>query len=280
MRNLQITQSITNRDSQSIEAYFNEIGKEPMISAQEEVILAQKIRQGDQAALEKLTKANLRFVVSVAKKYQHRGLLLSDLISEGNLGLIKAAYKFDETRGFKFISFAVWWIRESILAALTENARMIRLPTNRVNEITKINKAFITLEQETLRDPTHEQVADYLGTTVAKVNDALVFAPWTSSIDAPFGEDEYTLLDKVPLEGAGTDQALLAESFEVEMNYLLSKLSDKERKVIELCYGISSGQAMKPVDISKQIGMSTESVRVIKKNAMGKLRCAAAIIKP
>lgn len=279
MRNIQITQSITNRDSQSIEAYFNEIGKEPIISAQEEVILAQNIRQGDHAALEKLTRANLRFVVSVAKRYQHRGLPLSDLISEGNLGLIKAAHKFDETRGFKFISFAVWWIRQNIQAALTENARMIRLPMNKVNEITKINKAFVAVEQETQRAPTHEQVADYLGKPVEKINDALFFAAWTSSIDAPLGDDEYSLLDSVPLEGAAPDEVLLAESFEAEMNYLLSKLSDREREVIELSYGLSGGEALKPTDVSKQIGMSTESVRIIKNSAIDKLRRAAAMMK-
>ena len=198
MRNLQITQTITNRENTSVEMYFSEIGKEPMVSAQEEVILAQKIRQGDRAALDKLTKANLRFVVSVAKKYQHQGLPLPDLINEGNLGLIKAAERFDETRGFKFISFAVWWIRQSIMSAITENARLIRLPMNKVGEITKINKALAVIEQETLREPTSEQVAAHLEMHEYKVKEALYYAPWTTSYDAPYGdEDDFSLLDCV-----------------------------------------------------------------------------------
>lgn len=201
MRNLQITQTITNRENVSVELYFNEIGKELLISAQEEIVLAQKIRQGDRAALGKLIKANLRFVVSVVKKYQYQGLPLSDLINEGNLGLIKAAQRFDETRGFKFISFAVWWIRQSIMAAITENARLIRLPMNKVGEITKINKALSILEQETLREPTNEQVAAYLEMSEEKVKDALYHAPWTISYDAALGdEDDFSLLNRVPVD--------------------------------------------------------------------------------
>jgi RNA polymerase primary sigma factor len=252
MRNLQITQTITNRENTSVELYFSEIGKEPMISAQEEVILAQKIRQGDRAALDKLTKANLRFVVSVAKKYQYQGLPLSDLINEGNLGLIKAAQRFDETRGFKFISFAVWWIRQSIMSAITENARLIRLPMNKVGEITKINKALAVIEQETLREPTSEQVAAHLDMHEYKVKEALYYAPWTTFYDAPYGdEDDFSLLDRVPADVKATDHILVAESRQLEMNVLLSRLSIRERKIIELTYGLTGGLEMSPIDISK-----------------------------
>jgi len=273
MRNLQITASITNRENISLETYLNELGKLDLITAQEEVLLAQKIRQGDQQALEKLVKSNLRFVVSVAKKYQHQGLPLSDLINEGNLGLIKAARRFDETRGFKFISFAVWWIRQSIMLAITENARLIRLPMNKVGEITKINKALAVLEQETLREPTCEQVAEYLEINEKKVIDALYYAPWTSSLDAPFGgEDEYSLLDSVAADTTATDHALMAESFGMEIKWLLSQLSERERKIIELTYGMTGWLEMSPSDISPHVGMSVESVRQIRNKALLKLR--------
>jgi RNA polymerase primary sigma factor len=272
MRNLQITQAITNREDLSVEIYFNEVGKEGLISAQDEALLAQKIKQGDKAALDKLTKSNLRFVISVAKKYQFQGLPLSDLISEGNIGLIKAAHKFDETRGFKFISFAVWWIRESIISAINENARIIRLPMNKVNEITKINKALAVIEQQTFREPTNEQVADYLEISTEKVKDARYCAPWTTSFDAPFGEDEYCLLDSIPVEHTAADHALMAESVSMEINHLLSGLSDRERKIIELTFGMAGGLEMSPIDISKEIGMSSERIRQIRNIALEKLR--------
>jgi len=273
MRNLQITQTITNRENTSVELYFSEIGKEPMISAQEEVVLAQKIRQGDRAALDKLTKANLRFVVSVAKKYQYQGLPLSDLINEGNLGLIKAAQRFDETRGFKFISFAVWWIRQSIMSAITENARLIRLPMNKVGEITKINKALAVIEQETLRESTSEQVAAHLEMQEYKVKEALYYAPWTTSYDAPYGdEDDFSLLDCVPVDVEATDHSLMAESMRLEMHLLLSRLSERERKIIELTYGLTGDLEMSPSDISPHVGLSTERVRQIRNDALQKLR--------
>ena len=280
MRNLQITQTITNRENTSVELYFSEIGKEPMITAQEEVILAQKIRQGDRAALDKLTKANLRFVVSVAKKYQYQGLPLSDLINEGNLGLIKAAQRFDETRGFKFISFAVWWIRQSIMSAITENARLIRLPMNKVGEITKINKALAVIEQETLREPTSEQVAAHLDMHEYKVKEALYYAPWTTSYDAPYGnDDDFSILDNVAIDFETTDHTLMAESFKLEMDHLLSRLSERERKIIELTYGLTGDLEMSPSDISPHVGLSTERVRQIRNDALQKLRLEFTIRK-
>ena len=276
MRNLQISQAITNRESRSTETYLNEIGKVDLISAEEEVMLARKIREGDQAALERLTKTNLRFVVSVAKKYQHQGLPLNDLIMEGNLGLIKAAQRFDETRGFKFISFAVWWIRQSIMAAITENARMIRLPMNKVNEITKINRALAEVEQETHREPTNEQVAEHLGMPAQKVSEALYFAPWTGSLDAPFGdEDDFSLVDRVSSMDEPTDRALLAEDFNREFSRMLSVLSDRERQIIEMTYGMKGWLEMSPLDISERIGLSAERVRQLRNIAMDKLRCGS-----
>ncbi|HVW94372.1 MAG TPA: RNA polymerase sigma factor RpoD/SigA [Mucilaginibacter sp.] len=272
MRNLQITSAITNRETAAVELYFSDISKMDMVSPQEEVELAQKIRQGDQAALDKLVRANLRFVVSVAKKYQYQGLPLSDLINEGNLGLIKAAGRFDETRGFKFISFAVWWIRQSILSAITENARLIRLPMNKVGEITRINKAAIAIEQRTLREPTQEQIAEHLEMNLDKVRDALSCAPWTSSFDASLDEDGYSLLDSLQSETAPTDEALLLESETLEVRTLLSGLSVKERNIIEMTYGLNGGREMSPIDISKEIGMSSERVRQIRNIALGKLR--------
>ena len=273
MRNLQISQAITNRESRSTETYLGEIGKVDLISAEEEVALARKIREGDQAALERLTKTNLRFVVSVAKKYQHQGLPLNDLIMEGNLGLIKAAQRFDETRGFKFISFAVWWIRQSIMAAITENARMIRLPMNKVNEITKINRALAEVEQETHREPTNEQVAEYLGMPAQKVSEALYFAPWTGSLDAPFGDgDDYALVDRVTAIDETADKALMAEDFKLEFSRMLSVLSDRERQIIEMTYGMKGWLEMSPLDISEHIGLSAERVRQLRNIAMDKLR--------
>lgn len=272
MRNLQITSAITNRETAAVELYFSDISKMDMVSPQEEVELAQKIRQGDQAALDKLVRANLRFVVSVAKKYQYQGLPLSDLINEGNLGLIKAAGRFDETRGFKFISFAVWWIRQSILSAITENARLIRLPMNKVGEITRINKAAIAIEQQTLREPTQEQIAEHLEINIEKVRDALYCAPWTSSFDASLGEDGYSLLDSLPGEMPATDEALNLESQAKEMNKLLCRLSARERKIIEMTYGMNGGREMSPIDISKEIDMSAERVRQIRNIALEKLK--------
>ena len=279
MRNLQITQAITNREDQSTETYFSEIGKEHMVTAEEEVTLAQKIREGDKAALERLTRANLRFVVSVAKKYQYQGLPLGDLINEGNIGLIKAAKLFDEKRGFKFISYAVWWIRQSIITAIHENARMIRLPSNKINDITKINRAAAELEQQTLREPTTQQVAEYLTMSEENVAIALHSASWTRSLDISLGEDDdYNLLDKIPAGDEIPDKALMAESFSREIVGMLSALSAKERTVIELTYGITGELEMSAADISKYIGLTPDSVRKIRVNALQKLRDSAVVI--
>jgi len=279
MRNLQITHSITNRENQSVETYFKEIEKEELITAEDEVVLAQKIRHGDQGAAEKLIKANLRFVVSVAKKYQFQGLPLCDLISEGNIGLITAAKRFDEKRGFKFISYAVWWIRQSIISAILENARIVRLPMNKINEISKINKAASMLEQVTLRDPTPAQIAEYLEVTEERVTSVLSCAPWASSLDVALGDEgDYSLLDRLANKGASTDQALMAESFADEINRMLSALSERERKVIELTYGFRGSLEMSPSDISRHIGMTTESVRQIRNKALEKLRSSSAVI--
>src|ERR1700744_5323952 len=219
MRQLKITQSITNRESQSLDKYLHEIGKVDLITAEEEVILAQKIREGDQAALERLTKTNLRFVVSVAKQYQNQGLTLGDLINEGNLGLIKADKRFDETKGFKFISYAVWWIRQSILQAINDHARMVRLPANKVGDLSKISKASSKLEQELERPATVEEIAENLDTTVEKVSGVLGSAGRHISVDAPFSsEEENTLLDVLQNSGPGTDNVVIAESLNTEIS--------------------------------------------------------------
>ncbi len=279
MRNLQITQSITNRETQSLEAYFSEIDKEPLITADEEVILAQKIRNGDLAAIEKLIKANLRFVVSVAKKYQYKGLPLCDLVSEGNLGLIKAAERFDEKRGFKFISYAVWWIRQSIMTAILENARIIRLPTNKIDEITKINRAATALEQENLREPSPGQIAEFLEVAEDRIIEVLACAPWASSLDVAWGdEDDYSLLNRIADADAATDQALMAESLSCELKRMLANLPEKERKVIELTYGMTGELEMSLADISKHIGMTPDTIRKVKMKALEKLRSNSAII--
>jgi RNA polymerase primary sigma factor len=276
MRHLQITSAITNRESVAVELYFGDISKTVMLTMQEEVELSQKIRQGDQAALNRLVCANLRFVVSVAKKYQYQGLPLSDLINDGNLGLIKAAQRFDETRGFKFISFAVWWIRQSILAGITENARMIRLPMNKVHEITKINRAAIAIEQQTLRDATQEQISEHLDMGLEKVKDGLYIAGWTCSYDVSLEEDGYTMLEKIRGDHDDTDANLMVESQQQEMNNLLSKLSEREQKIIRMTYGLIGEREMSPIDISKEMGMSAERVRQIRNMALDKLRKQSA----
>lgn len=272
MRSLQITGAITNRETAAVELYFTDISKSDMISPQEEAVLAAKIRQGDQAALNRLIQANLRFVVSVAKKYQYQGLPLSDLINEGNLGLIKAAQRFDETRGFKFISFAVWWIRQNILAAITENARMIRLPMNKVHDITRINRAASAIEQETLREATQEQIAEYLDVDLAKVKDALLAAPWTYSYDMTLDDDGYTMLDNLPGNDTDPDTSLLAESEKQEMTQMLACLSERERTIIKMTYGLTGEREMLPADISKVMNMSAERIRQVRNQALAKLK--------
>ena len=277
MRQLKITKSITNRESQSLEKYLQEIGKVDLLTPEEEVELAKRIKQGDQAALEKLTKANLRFVVSVAKQYQNQGLSLSDLINEGNLGLIKAAQRFDETRGFKFISYAVWWIRQSILQALAEQSRIVRLPLNKVGSLNKINKAFSELEQEYEREPSPEELAEMLDIPTEEVETTLGVAARHVSMDAPFVEGEDNSLLDV-LENASTpdtDKSLeYNESLRREIERSLSTLTDRQCDVIKLYFGIGVEHPMSLEDIGDKFGLTRERVRQIKDKAINKLRSA------
>ena len=275
MRQLKITKSITNRESQSLEKYLQEIGKVDLLTPEEEVDLAKRIKQGDQASLEKLTKANLRFVVSVAKQYQNQGLSLSDLINEGNLGLIKAAQRFDETRGFKFISYAVWWIRQSILQALAEQSRIVRLPLNKVGSLNKINKAFSELEQNFEREPSAEELADLLDIATEEVETTLGVAARHVSMDAPFidGEDN-SLLDVLEDYAATrTDSELeYKESLSKEIDRSLSTLTDRQADVIKLYFGIGIEHPMSLEDIGDKFGLTRERVRQIKDKAINKLR--------
>lgn len=277
MRQLKITKSITNRESQSLEKYLQEIGKVDLLTPEEEVDLAKTIKEGDQASLEKLTKANLRFVVSVAKQYQNQGLSLSDLINEGNLGLIKAAQRFDETRGFKFISYAVWWIRQSILQALAEQSRIVRLPLNKVGSLNKINKAFSELEQEFEREPPPEELATLLEIPTEEVETTLGVAARHVSMDAPFveGEDN-SLLDVLENAGTpGTDQELdYYESLRREIERSLNTLTDRQCDVIKLYFGIGVEHPMSLEDIGDKFGLTRERVRQIKDKAINKLRSA------
>lgn len=278
MRQLKITKSITNRESQSLEKYLQEIGKVDLLTPEEEVDLAQRIREGDQLALEKLTKANLRFVVSVAKQYQNQGLSLSDLINEGNLGLIKAAQRFDETRGFKFISYAVWWIRQSILQALAEQSRIVRLPLNKVGSLNKINRAFSELEQEYEREPSPEELAETLDIPAEEVETTLGVAARHVSMDAPFveGEDN-SLLDVLENSSTpDTDSSLeYKESLRLEIERSLSTLTDRQCDVIKLYFGIGVKHPMSLEDIGDKFGLTRERVRQIKDKAINKLRSAS-----
>ncbi|MBP9055300.1 MAG: RNA polymerase sigma factor RpoD/SigA [Saprospiraceae bacterium] len=275
MRQLKITKSITNRESQSLEKYLQEIGKVDLLTPEEEVDLAQKIKDGDQEALERLTKANLRFVVSVAKQYQNQGLSLSDLINEGNLGLIKAAQRFDETRGFKFISYAVWWIRQSILQALAEQSRIVRLPLNKVGSLNKINRAFSELEQEFEREPSPEELAELLEIPTEEVETTLGVAARHVSMDAPFidGEDN-SLLDVLENNSTpDTDSALeYRESLRKEIERSLNTLTDRQADVIKLYFGIGIEHPMSLEDIGDKFGLTRERVRQIKDKAINKLR--------
>ncbi len=273
MRQLKITQSITNRESQSLDKYLHEIGKVDLITAEEEVILAQKIREGDQAALERLTKTNLRFVVSVAKQYQNQGLTLGDLINEGNLGLIKAAKRFDETKGFKFISYAVWWIRQSILQAIAEQSRIVRLPLNQVGSLSKISKAFSRLEQEFEREPSPEELAENLETTVEKISDTLSNSGRHVSMDAPFVQgEENTLLDVLENSDPNTDSNLINESLSEEIKRSLSTLTEREREIIVLFFGLSTNHALSLEEIGEKFNLTRERVRQIKDKALQRLR--------
>lgn len=273
MRQLKITKSITNRESASLDKYLQEIGKEDLITVEEEVELAQRIKKGDQEALEKLTKANLRFVVSVAKQYQNQGLSLPDLINEGNLGLIRAAEKFDETRGFKFISYAVWWIRQSILQALAEQSRIVRLPLNQVGSLNKINKAFARFEQENERTPSPEELANVLDLPKEKVSDTLRVSGRHVSVDAPFsdGEDNNLLDVLVNTDSPNADRGLINESLSTEVERALATLTDRERDIIRYFFGIGCPE-MTLEEIGEKFGLTRERVRQIKEKAIRRLR--------
>ena len=274
MRQLKISKQITNRESQSLEKYLQEIGRVDLISPDEEVELAKLIRQGDQKALERLATANLRFVVSVAKQYQNQGLTLGDLINEGNLGLIKAAQPFDETRGFKFISYAVWWIRQSILQALAEQSRIVRLPLNQVGTLNKIVKAFSKLEQEFEREPTAEELANILEMTVSEVENSLKVSGRHISVDAPLadGEDS-SLLDVLrDDEAAKPDNALIDESLSKEVEYALMVLTTREADVLRYFFGLGGRQPLTLEEIGTNLGLTRERVRQIKEKSIRRLR--------
>ncbi|KGN73016.1 RNA polymerase sigma factor rpoD [Porphyromonas macacae] len=284
MRQLKISKSITNRESASLDKYLQEIGREDLITVEEEVELAQAIKRGDRRALEKLTRANLRFVVSVAKQYQNQGLSLPDLINEGNLGLIKAAEKFDETRGFKFISYAVWWIRQSILQALAEQSRIVRLPLNQVGTLNKITKALQKFEQEHERKPSSTELAKELDIAEDKISDTMKVAGRHISMDAPFveGEDN-SLLDVMPNEDSpNADSTLMDESLAKEIDNVLSALSEREAEIIKLFFGIGDSQEMTLEEIGDQFGLTRERVRQIKEKAIRKLRSSekCQLLKP
>ncbi len=274
MRQLKITKQVTNRETASLDKYLQEIGKVDLITADEEVELAQRIKKGDQIALEKLTKANLRFVVSVAKQYQNQGLTLPDLINEGNLGLIKAAQRFDETRGFKFISYAVWWIRQSILQALAEQSRIVRLPLNKIGSINKINKTFAFLEQAHERMPSAEEIAKELDMTVEDVKQSLKNSGRHVSMDAPLidGEDSnlYDVLRSS--ESPNPDRELLQESLRVEIERSLETLTPREADVIRLYFGLAGQHSMTLEEIGETFDLTRERVRQIKEKAIRRLK--------
>lgn len=277
MRQLKITKQVTNRETASLDKYLQEIGRVDLITAEEEVELAQRIKAGDELALEKLTKANLRFVVSVAKQYQNQGLSLPDLINEGNLGLIKAARRFDETRGFKFISYAVWWIRQSILQAIAEQARIVRLPLNQVGSLNRINKMFSKLEQEFERTPSPEEIASSLDIEEYKVNEAQKISGRHVSVDAPFREgEEGTLLDVLSNGNSpNSDITLMNESLQQEIKRSLSTLTDREKDVIILFFGIGIPHPLSLEEIGEKFGLTRERVRQIKEKGVRRLRHAS-----
>ncbi|CAN5216446.1 RNA polymerase sigma factor RpoD/SigA [soil metagenome] len=274
MRQLKIVKQITNRESQSLDKYLQEIGKVDLITSDEEVKLAQRIREGDQMALEKLTKANLRFVVSVAKQYQNNGLTLGDLINEGNVGLIKAAKRFDEKRGFKFISYAVWWIRQSIMQALAEQSRIVRLPLNRVGSLNKITKTFSELEQKFQREPSPEELADVLDVSTEEVVDTLKIGGRHVSMNAPFVQgEENGLLDVLENDSEETpDQGLMMDSLRREVQRALSTLTLRESDVIAFYFGLNGEQAMTLEEIGEKFNLTRERVRQIKEKATRRLR--------
>jgi RNA polymerase primary sigma factor len=274
MRQLKISKQITNRESQSLDKYLQEIGKVDLLTPDEEVDLAKRIKQGDQLALEKLTKANLRFVVSVAKQYQNQGLSLGDLINEGNLGLIKAAQRFDETRGFKFISYAVWWIRQSILQALAEQSRIVRLPLNRVGSLNKISKTFSALEQKFEREPSPDELAEVLEVTANEVVDTMKISGRHVSMDAPFVQgEENSLLDVLENDGEeAPDDELMNDSLRREVQRALSTLTQREADVITLYFGLNGEHSMTLEEIGEKFNLTRERVRQIKEKAIRRLR--------
>ena len=274
MRQLKISKQITNRESQSLDKYLQEIGKVDLLTPDEEVDLARKIRDGDLLALERLTKANLRFVVSVAKQYQNQGLSLGDLINEGNLGLIKSAQRFDETRGFKFISYAVWWIRQSILQALAEQSRIVRLPLNRVGSLNKISKTFSELEQRFEREPSPEELAEVLEVSTAEVVDTLKISGRHVSMDAPFVQgEENSLLDVLENDSEDKpDSGLINDSLRKEVQRALSTLTQREADVVTLYFGLNGEHAMTLEEIGEKFNLTRERVRQIKEKAIRRLR--------
>jgi RNA polymerase primary sigma factor len=274
MRQLKISKQITNRESQSLDKYLQEIGRVDLISAEVEVELAKRIREGDQIALEKLTKANLRFVVSVAKQYQNNGLTLGDLINEGNLGLIKAAKRFDEKRGFKFISYAVWWIRQSIMQALAEQSRIVRLPLNRVGSLNKISKTFSDLEQKFQREPSPEEIAEVIGITTEEVLSNLKVSGRHVSMDAPFAQgEENSLLDVLSDANESNPEAkLMTDSLNEEVQRALSTLTVRESEVIGLYFGLNNNSSMTLEEIGEKFNLTRERVRQIKEKATRRLR--------
>ena len=275
MRQLKINTSITRRDGEILDKSLQEIGREPMLTPDEEVELAQKIREGDQRALDRLVRANLRFVVSVAKQYQNQGLALPDLINEGNLGLIKAAEKFDETRGFKFISYAVWWIRQSILQALAEQSRIVRLPLNQVGSLNKIERAIADFEQANQRRPSPQEIADILDIPVEKVRESFRMSGRSVSVDSPLGDGEdNTLLDVMSdADAVPTDSRLNHESLAVELRRALKDLPERERSIVESCYGIGR-EELSLEEIGLRFGLTRERVRQIKEKALRQMKTA------
>lgn len=274
MRQLKISKQITNRESQSLDKYLQEIGKVDLITAEVEVELARRIREGDQVALEKLTKANLRFVVSVAKQYQNNGLTLGDLINEGNLGLIKAASRFDEKRGFKFISYAVWWVRQSIMQALAEQSRIVRLPLNRIGSLTKVSKTFAALEQKFQREPSTEEVAEVIGVTPDEIVDSLRIGSRHVSVDAPFSQgEEGSLLDVLSdVNESNPESSMIAESLVHEVQRSLATLTTREAEVLSLYFGLNRKQPMTLEEIGDKFDLTRERVRQIKEKATRRLR--------
>jgi RNA polymerase primary sigma factor len=274
MRQLKISKQITNRESQSLDKYLQEIGKLGLISADEEVDLAKRIKEGDQIALEKLTKANLRFVVSVAKQYQNHGLTLGDLINEGNLGLIKAAMRFDEKRGFKFISYAVWWIRQSIMQALAEQSRIVRLPLNRVGSLSRISRTLSELEQKFQREPSNDEIAEVMGLTTEEVAANLKVPGRHISVDAPFaqGEDGSLLDVLVDVNGSSPETQLMTDSLTQEVQRALATLTTRESEVIGLYFGLNNNASMTLEEIGEKFNLTRERVRQIKEKATKRLR--------